>query len=133
MAAWLPVLSKKFGRLAALEENFEATLLTEKLEAMAEFAAGAGHEINNPLTVIAGRAQLFLREEKDPERRPESANAFSRELDWCRSHGEWNRDKARYWWRDNESRLENLFGLSSKAKLAPAGGGETIEIRLDGR
>ncbi len=36
---------------------------------MAEFAAGAGHEINNPLTVIAGRAQLFLREEKDPERR----------------------------------------------------------------
>jgi signal transduction histidine kinase len=41
----------------------------EKLEAMAEFAAGAGHEINNPLTVIAGRAQLLLRGETDPERR----------------------------------------------------------------
>ena len=37
--------------------------------ALAEFAAGAGHEINNPLTVIAGRAQLFLQEETDPERR----------------------------------------------------------------
>jgi signal transduction histidine kinase len=36
---------------------------------MAEFAAGAGHEINNPLTVITGRAQLLLREEADPERR----------------------------------------------------------------
>ena len=36
---------------------------------MAEFAAGAGHEINNPLTVISGRAQLLLREETDPERR----------------------------------------------------------------
>ena len=36
---------------------------------MAEFAAGAGHEINNPLTVISGRAQLFLRDEADPERR----------------------------------------------------------------
>ena len=36
---------------------------------MAEFAAGAGHEINNPLTIIAGRSQLFLREETDPERR----------------------------------------------------------------
>jgi len=69
LAAWLPVLSRKLGRLVDLEDRFEATLLTEKLEAMAEFAAGAGHEINNPLTVIAGRAQLFLREEKDPERR----------------------------------------------------------------
>ena len=69
LAQWLPVLSSKLGRLHALEGKFEATLLTEKLEAMAEFAAGAGHEINNPLTVIAGRAQLFLREEKDPERR----------------------------------------------------------------
>ncbi len=69
LAAWLPVLSNKLGRLAALEDEFEATLQSEKLEAMAEFAAGAGHEINNPLTVIAGRAQLFLREEKDPERR----------------------------------------------------------------
>jgi len=29
---------------------------------------GAGHEINNPLTVISGRAQLLLREETDPER-----------------------------------------------------------------
>ena len=36
---------------------------------MAEFAAGAGHEINNPLTVISGRAQLLLRNKKNPERR----------------------------------------------------------------
>lgn len=40
-----------------------------KLEAMAEFAAGAGHEINNPLAAISGRAQLLLRDEADPERR----------------------------------------------------------------
>ena len=31
-----------------------------KLEALAEFAAGAGHELNNPLAVILGRAQLLL-------------------------------------------------------------------------
>ena len=36
---------------------------------LAEFAAGAGHEINNPVAVIAGRAQLFLQSETDPERR----------------------------------------------------------------
>ena len=42
---------------------------TAKLEAMAEFAAGAGHEINNPLATIIGRAQLLLRDEPDPQRR----------------------------------------------------------------
>lgn len=44
-----------------------------KLESLAEFAAGAGHEINNPLAVITGRVQLLLREERDPERRRELA------------------------------------------------------------
>ncbi len=65
----LPLLAAKLARLAELEDRFRQTLEAEKLEAMAEFAAGAGHEINNPLTVIAGRAQLFLRDETDPERR----------------------------------------------------------------
>ncbi len=65
----LPRLAAKLARLAALETRFDEVVEREKLEAMAEFAAGAGHEINNPLTVIAGRAQLFLREEQDPERR----------------------------------------------------------------
>lgn len=40
-----------------------------KLAALGEFAAGAGHEINNPLAAISGRAQLLLRGEHDPERR----------------------------------------------------------------
>lgn len=41
----------------------------ERLESMAEFAAGAGHEINNPLGTIIGRVQLLLREETDIDRR----------------------------------------------------------------
>ena len=57
------------ARLAQLESDFQRALEAEKLEAMAEFAAGAGHEINNPLTVISGRAQLLLRDELDAERR----------------------------------------------------------------
>jgi len=68
-ARCLPRLAARLARLAALEHDFQETLQREKLDALAEFAAGAGHEINNPLTVIAGRAQLFLHEEKDPERR----------------------------------------------------------------
>ncbi len=38
-----------------------------KLEALAEFAAGAGHELNNPLAVIVGRAQLLLVRSEDPD------------------------------------------------------------------
>jgi signal transduction histidine kinase len=50
------------------EEN-SRVLRDQKLEALAEFAAGAGHEINNPVATIAGRASLLLRSETDPERR----------------------------------------------------------------
>jgi signal transduction histidine kinase len=62
-------LAAILSRLATLENKFQEAVEAEKLEAMAEFAAGAGHEINNPLTIIAGRAQLFLHGETDPERR----------------------------------------------------------------
>ena len=43
--------------------------LRAKLEALAEFAAGAGHEINNPVATIVGRAELLLKGESNPERR----------------------------------------------------------------
>lgn len=46
----------------------------EKLESLAEFAAGAGHEINNPLAVISGRAQLLLKSEQDATRRRDLLN-----------------------------------------------------------
>jgi signal transduction histidine kinase len=36
-----------------------------KLLALAEFAAGAGHEINNPLAVISGQAQYLLGHQAD--------------------------------------------------------------------
>jgi signal transduction histidine kinase len=39
-----------------------------KLSAMCELAAGAGHEINNPLAVISGQAQYLASHEMDPER-----------------------------------------------------------------
>ena len=39
------------------------------LAALAEMAAGAAHELNNPLSVISGRAQLLSETETDPERK----------------------------------------------------------------
>ncbi len=69
----LPALASRLARLEQLESRFHQALEHEKLEAMAELAAGAGHEINNPLAIIAGRAQLLLKDESDPERRRELA------------------------------------------------------------
>ena len=54
-----PSIADKLARLAKLESDFQQTLEAEKLDAMAEFAAGAGHEINNPLTVISGRRSSY--------------------------------------------------------------------------
>jgi signal transduction histidine kinase len=51
------------------DPHFEAALAEARLEALREFAYGAGHEINNPLANIAARAQALLVDEQDPERR----------------------------------------------------------------
>jgi len=69
----LPALTARLARLRQLEGRFHETLEAAKLAAVAELAAGAGHEINNPLAIIGGRTQLFLQEETDPERRRELA------------------------------------------------------------
>jgi two-component system, NtrC family, sensor kinase len=56
---------------AALREQHASEterLRALKVRALAEFAAGAGHEINNPLAVISGQAQYLLAQEPDPAR-----------------------------------------------------------------
>jgi signal transduction histidine kinase len=55
--------------LLAQAADQDHRLRSAKLESLAQFAAGAGHEINNPLAAISGRAQLLLRQETDSERR----------------------------------------------------------------
>lgn len=55
-------------QLSALAHTQEAELRDEKLAALAEFAAGASHEINNPLAVISAQAQHLLRDEENLER-----------------------------------------------------------------
>jgi signal transduction histidine kinase len=64
-------LEERLGRVTLayrrLSESEEPRLRAAKLEALAEFAAGAGHELNNPLAVIVGRAQLLIVRETDPK------------------------------------------------------------------
>lgn len=52
--------------LAVQRSSEAARLQAQKLAALAELAAGAGHEINNPLAVISGQAQYLLGHEPDP-------------------------------------------------------------------
>jgi signal transduction histidine kinase len=53
--------------MPALEADSD--LLRAKREALAEFAAGAGHEINNPIATIVGYVQQLLPAETDSDRR----------------------------------------------------------------
>jgi signal transduction histidine kinase len=58
----LDQLHRAFQEQSTAEEQ---RLHARKLEALAEFSAGAGHEINNPLAVISGQAQYLLHHEPD--------------------------------------------------------------------
>ena len=48
--------------LAEQRGNEHLHLQAQKMSALAELAAGAGHEINNPLAVISGQAQYITRQ-----------------------------------------------------------------------
>lgn len=64
------------------------------VEALAEMAAGVAHELNNPLSVIAGRAQLLAQAEDDGQKRhileviQENAREASRVVDDLMSYAE---------------------------------------------
>lgn len=55
--------------LADQQRSETDRLLERKITALAEFAAGAGHEINTPLAVISGQAQFMLNLAEDPSQR----------------------------------------------------------------
>jgi signal transduction histidine kinase len=54
--------------VAQVGSGAESRARDAKLAALAELAAGAGHEINNPLAVISGNAQRLFRTEPEPDR-----------------------------------------------------------------
>jgi signal transduction histidine kinase len=72
----LPLLGSLEAEVDRLQEVLRETrasqaeqLRDQKLNALAELAAGAGHEINNPLAVISGQAQFLLHKFR-PQARP---------------------------------------------------------------
>ncbi|MDB5353222.1 MAG: histidine kinase,HDOD proteinhistidine kinase [Planctomycetota bacterium] len=75
-SAWAELLAERDRRGSRLDEAIsahrsrvdreETADRTSRLASLAEFAGGAGHELNNPLAVILGRAQLLLPHVSDP-------------------------------------------------------------------
>ena len=69
-SVWLAAAEDRVDQLTQLlgelRGEFEHELRDAKLAGLAEFAAGAGHEINNPLAIISGNAQLLLGKATDP-------------------------------------------------------------------
>lgn len=55
--------------------NSEQDALMERK--LAEFAAGIGHELNNPLASIGGRVQLLMKTTKDEQLRRDLADIYS--------------------------------------------------------
>lgn len=59
-------LSEQFVRmLGTLRRTRTDLAKTQSMQGLAEMAAGAAHELNNPLAIISGRAQLLMSAEED--------------------------------------------------------------------
>ena len=62
--------NERWDEAFTFEERCEKPGLEQKLfDACAETAAGIGHELNNPLAIIAGHAQYLLKKETSEEKR----------------------------------------------------------------
>ena len=64
------LLAERFVRVMSTLRQMRAELAKQQsLSGLAEMAAGAAHELNNPLAVISGRAQLLLEAEADENKK----------------------------------------------------------------
>jgi signal transduction histidine kinase len=62
--------AEQFAQLLVKPKEAQPPIAADSsLNALAEMAAGAAHELNNPLSVISGRAQLLDQAETDPEKK----------------------------------------------------------------
>jgi len=66
-----PLIRVRSGRGPSKPKDTQtrAAPAENSLDALAEIAAGAAHELNNPLAVISGRAQLLAEAESDQEKK----------------------------------------------------------------
>ena len=58
--------AEQFAKLLTRPADIQPQIAVGALDALAEMAGGAAHELNNPLSVISGRAQTLAEGETDP-------------------------------------------------------------------
>jgi signal transduction histidine kinase len=117
--------------LADLGEFVGERLRAAKLDGLAELAAGAGHEINNPLAVISGHAQRLLRTEADAER-GEALRAIVRQVNRIAGI---LRDLMQFARPGRPSMRIFPLGdllLGARDDLAPIARERTVELTLEG-
>lgn len=78
-AAWSEELAEVNRRVAAMQPEL---LRARTLETVVAMAAGAAHELNNPLAVISGRAQMLRNRATDELTRQES-DAIAKQAQAC--------------------------------------------------
>ncbi len=61
--------AEQFAQLLTRPADTQPQIAADALNALAEMAGGAAHELNNPLSVISGRAQVLTESEIDPEKK----------------------------------------------------------------
>jgi signal transduction histidine kinase len=63
--------AERFAQLISIPKDIKPRIASVEntLNCLAEMAAGAAHELNNPLAVISGRAQLLAEAEGDEEKK----------------------------------------------------------------
>jgi len=102
----------------------------DALDALAEMAAGAAHELNNPLARISGRAQILADSETDPEKRQilryiqENANEISAIIDDLMAFA--SPPQPRPSWMDHRQMLDEAIQLASRET-----GVEHIDARIE--
>lgn len=93
----LPEDSQRQGVQQSVVEDIDI----DAMSALAEMAGGAAHELNNPLSVIAGRAQILAESEADPDKK--------RTLEYIRQNA-----------KEISAIIDDLFAFASPSPPNPA-------------
>jgi len=103
---------------------------TDTITALAEMAGGAAHELNNPLSVISGRAQILEDSETDPDKKrilgyiKENAREISVIIDDLFAFASPQQPKPA--WTDSSRMLDEAIHIASRKTNT-----EHIDVRIE--
>jgi putative nucleotidyltransferase with HDIG domain len=122
--------AEQFAQLLTAPADVQPQVAVDALDALAEVAGGAAHELNNPLSVISGRAQMLVKSEADPEKKQilrqiqENAGKISAIIDDLFVFAE--PPQPRPTWVDHRQILDEAVQLASRKT-----GVEYIDARIE--